>query len=93
VFSVWDALADALVWAGGVVVLLIFGQDGAQCAWPRIRVRSRTSRRRVPARRSQVAFIRGAWTAVRKTPRANCYAERWERTARACGVPKLGYRC
>jgi len=28
--------------------------------------RSRSSRRRVPARRSQVAFMRGAWTAVRR---------------------------
>src|ERR1039457_4787709 len=27
-------------------------------------MRSRSSRRRVPRRRSQVAFIRGAWTAV-----------------------------
>ncbi len=30
VFSVGDALADSLVRAGGVVVLLILGQDGAQ---------------------------------------------------------------
>ena len=33
---------------------------------PRTRLRSRNSRRRVPIRRSQVAFIRGAWTAVCK---------------------------
>ncbi len=31
-----------------------------------MRLRSRTSRRRVPTRRSQIAFIRGACTAVRK---------------------------
>ena len=29
-------------------------------------MRSRSSRRRVPTRRSQVAFMRGAWTAVRR---------------------------
>ena len=29
-------------------------------------MRSRSSPRRVPARRSQIAFMRGAWTAVRK---------------------------
>ena len=29
-------------------------------------MRSRSSRRRVPTRRSQIAFIRGAWTAVRR---------------------------
>ena len=29
-FSVRDALADSLVRAGGVVVLLILGQDGEQ---------------------------------------------------------------
>ena len=29
-------------------------------------MRSRSSLRRVPTRRSQIAFIRGAWTAVRK---------------------------
>jgi hypothetical protein len=25
-----DALADALMWPGGVVILLVFGQEGAQ---------------------------------------------------------------
>src|ERR1022692_4308689 len=50
---------------GGVVMLLVPGQDGAQCAWFRMRVWSRSSRRRVPIRRSQIAFIRGACTAVR----------------------------
>ena len=29
-------------------------------------IRSSISRRRVPTRRSQVAFMRGAWTAVRR---------------------------
>lgn len=28
--AVGDALVDALVWPGGVVVLLVFGQEGAQ---------------------------------------------------------------
>jgi hypothetical protein len=60
-----DALAGALMGTGGVVMLLVPGQDGAQCAWLRMRVWSRSSRRRVPVRRSQIAFIRGACTAVR----------------------------
>src|SRR5438477_1784040 len=30
VFSAGDALVDALMWPGGVVMLLVFGQDGAQ---------------------------------------------------------------
>ncbi len=47
------------------MVLLVFGQYGGRWAWFRIRVRSRSSRRRVPVRRSQMAFIRGACTAVR----------------------------
>src|SRR5450755_4441325 len=37
-----------------------------RCCAPRISTRSRSSRRKVPTRRSQVAFIRGAWTAVRR---------------------------
>src|SRR5258708_13370374 len=37
-----------------------------RCASPRISTRSRSSRRRVPTRRSQVAFMRGAWTAVHR---------------------------
>jgi hypothetical protein len=37
-----------------------------KCASPRISTRSRSSRRRVPTRRSQVAFMRGVWTAVRR---------------------------
>jgi hypothetical protein len=28
--AVGDVLADALMWPGGVVVLLVFGQDGSQ---------------------------------------------------------------
>ena len=49
----------------GVVMLLVVGQTARRQAWFRIRVRSRSSRRRVPIRRSQIAFIRGACTAVR----------------------------
>ena len=37
-----------------------------RCRSPRISIRSRSSRRRVPTRRSQIAFIPGAWTAVRR---------------------------
>jgi hypothetical protein len=55
-----DALVDALVGPGGVVMLLVFGQDGAQVRQFRIRVRSGSSRRKVPIRRSQIAFIGGA---------------------------------
>ena len=66
-FVVGDALGDALVRPGRVVVRLVFGQDGAQMSPRRGSAsRSRSSRRRVPTRRSQIAFIRGAWTAVRR---------------------------
>ena len=65
VFIAGDALGDALVRPGRVVVHLVLGQDGVQMGLPRISTRSRVSRRRVPTRRSQIAFIRGAWTAVR----------------------------
>jgi len=63
--AVGDALSDALVRPGSVVMHLVFSQDGTQMAFPKISTRSRSSRRRVPTRRSQIAFIRGAWTAVR----------------------------
>jgi hypothetical protein len=66
VFAVGDALGDALVRPGRVAVHLVFSQNGAQMALPEVSTRSRSSRRRVPTRRSQIAFIRGAWTAVRK---------------------------
>ncbi len=66
VFAVGDALGDALVRPGRVVVRLVLGQDGAQVRLTENSVRSRSSRRRVPTRRSQVAFMRGAWTAVRR---------------------------
>ena len=65
-FVIGDALGDALVRPGCVVVHLVFGQDGTQMALPGISTRSRGSRRSVPARRSHIAFIRGARTAVRK---------------------------
>ena len=45
---------------------LVLGQDGAQVRSPRTSTRSRSSRRRVPTSRSQIAFMRGAWTAVRR---------------------------
>jgi hypothetical protein len=48
-----------------VVMVLVLGQDSLQVLLAQDQNRSRSSRRRVPIRRSQVAFIRGAWTAVR----------------------------
>jgi hypothetical protein len=51
---------------GGVVVLLVFGQDSSQVRFAEDELRSRSSRRRVPTRCSQIAFFRGACTAVRK---------------------------
>jgi hypothetical protein len=61
---VGDMLSDALVRPGRVVVRLILHDDGAQVRLAEDYVRSGTSRRRVPTRRSQIAFIRGAWTAL-----------------------------
>ena len=52
--------------AGRVAVRLVVGQDGAQMPFAENRSRSRSSRRRVPTSRSQVAFMGGAWTAVRR---------------------------
>ena len=66
VFPVGDALGDALVRPGHVVVHLVFSQDGAQMAFPEDQHAVQDLTRRVPTRRSQIAFIRGAWTAVRK---------------------------
>src|ERR1017187_858369 len=63
--SVRDALGDALMRPGGVVVLLVLLRTARRCAAPRISTRSRSSRRNVPTSRSQIAFIRGAWTAER----------------------------
>jgi hypothetical protein len=57
VSAVGDALGDALV-PGRVVVHLVFGQDGVQMSSPRMSTRSRSSRRKVPARRSQIALPR-----------------------------------
>jgi hypothetical protein len=65
VFTVGDALGDALARPGRVVVHLIFGQDGAQMAFPE----DQHAVQELPAQgtdeASQIAFIRGAWTAVR----------------------------
>jgi hypothetical protein len=64
--GVRDALADALMGTGGVVVLLVLGQDGAQVRLVKDQGPvEEFPRRRVPMRRSQVAFIRGVCTAVR----------------------------
>ena len=64
--AVRDALGDTLMRPGGVVMLLILGQDPAQMPLAENQDPVRSSRRSVPMRRSQVAFIRGAWMAVRK---------------------------
>ena len=66
VFSVGDALGDALVRPGRVVVDLVFGQDCTQMALPEDQYPVQELPRRVPTRRSQIAFICGAWTAVRR---------------------------
>jgi hypothetical protein len=66
VFTVGDALGDALVRPGCVVVHLVLGQDCAQMALPEDQHAIQELRRRVPTRRSQIAFICGAWTAVRR---------------------------
>jgi hypothetical protein len=65
VFAIGNALGDALVRPGRVVVRLVFGQDSAQMALPEDRHAVEELTAQVPTRRSQVAFIRGAWTAVR----------------------------
>ncbi len=49
---------------GRVVGRLILSEAAPRCDSPRISVRPGTSRRTVPASRSQVVFIRGAWTAL-----------------------------
>jgi hypothetical protein len=55
-FVVGNVLGGALVRPGGVVMRLVSGQDGMQVLPARIRTRSGSSRRRVPARRSQIAL-------------------------------------
>ena len=64
VSAVGDALGDALVRPGRVVVHLVFGQDGVQMALPENQHAVQKLPRRVPTTRSQIAFIREAWTAV-----------------------------
>ena len=58
--AVGDALGDALVRPGRVVMRLDAARTVRRCDSPRISTRSRSSRRRVPKRRSQIAFMRGA---------------------------------
>ena len=59
-----DALGHALVRPGCVVVHWYSARTAVRWPSPRISTRSGSSRRRVPTRRSQIASIRGAWTAV-----------------------------
>jgi hypothetical protein len=56
--TVRDAPAEALMVPDGIAVLLVVGQDGAQMRPVQDGIRSKGSRRRVPIRRSQIAFIR-----------------------------------
>jgi hypothetical protein len=65
-FAIGDMLRDALVRPGGVVARLELGQDGVHVPLGEDRDRSRNSRRNVPTRRTQIAFTRGAGTAVRR---------------------------
>jgi hypothetical protein len=65
-FVVGGALGDALVRPGRVVVRLVFGQDRLQMSLADDQHAIRSSRRRVPIRRSQIAFMRGTWKAVRR---------------------------
>ena len=66
VFAVGDAVGDALVRPGRVVMRLVLGQDGAQVGARRGSARGRGALGAgYRPRRSQVAFMRGAWTAVR----------------------------
>jgi hypothetical protein len=58
--AVGDALGDALVRPGRVLVHLVLGQDGAQMRLAENQHAVEDFRRRVPTRRSQIAFIRGA---------------------------------
>jgi hypothetical protein len=53
-------LADGLVRAGGVVVLLILGQDGAQVCLAEDQHAVQKFAAQRADKRSQVAFIRGA---------------------------------
>ena len=66
-FVVGDALGDALVRPGRVVVRLVLGQDGAQMPLAEDQYPVEEFSAQGPARRSQIAFIRGAWTAGRRS--------------------------
>jgi hypothetical protein len=59
-------LGDALMRPGGVVVGLVLDQDGAQVRLTEDQHVAGNSRRKVPTSRAQVAFMRGAWAAVRE---------------------------
>ena len=50
----------------GVVEVFVLAQDGHKVPLVHTRVRSSSSRRQLPIHRSMTAFIRGAWTAVRR---------------------------
>ena len=60
VFAVGDALGDALVRPGRVVVRLIFREEGVQVRLAEDQRPVEDFAGRVPTRRSQIAFIRGA---------------------------------
>jgi hypothetical protein len=63
-FVLGDVLGDALVRPVCSAPDIRPGRRAS--ASPMISTRSRSSRRKVPTRRSQIAFIRGAWTALRR---------------------------
>ena len=65
-FTLGDTLGDALVRPSRVVVRLVPGQDGPQMRLTENQHAVEELRRRVPTSRSQTAFMRGAWTAVRR---------------------------
>jgi hypothetical protein len=60
------ALGDALVWPGGAVVLLVFGQGCSQVRFAEDEAAVKEFAAQGADGRSQIAFIRCAWTAVRK---------------------------
>jgi hypothetical protein len=54
------------MWPGGVVVRLVSGQDGVQVLLAEDQHAVQKLAAQGPARHSQIPFMRGAWTAVRK---------------------------
>ena len=65
VFAVGGVLGDALVRPSRVVMRLVFGQDGAQVGLPEDQHAIQELTAQGADERSQIAFMRGAWTAVR----------------------------